>query len=709
MSFVIEGESGAFYGGARAQEVDNGVVVAAFLNAQGRGVRHSDVPAAQSLTVRYASAVPNKDGRLGLYVNNVRTTLALPHTGNWYADYRDAVFRIDIPAGATLDIRFDAGDTAANIDYLVLSADTAPPATGGGTPPPTEPEPNPVVTKIEGEAGAFYGGAKAQEVDNGVVVAAFLNAQGKGVRFSNLPATQSLTVRYASAVPNKDGRLGLYVNDVRTTLALPYTGNWYADYRDAVFRIDIPAGATLDIRFDAGDTAANIDYLVLSADTAPPATGGGTPPPTEPEPNPVVTKIEGEAGAFYGGAKAQEVDNGVVVAAFLNAQGKGVRFSNLPATQSLTVRYASAVPNRDGQLGLYVNDGGQRTTLKLPFTGNWYADYRDAGFRVDIPAGATLEIRFDAGDTAANIDYLLLSTGATPPESPPAAGGQGGGTPTPTEPPPSGGGGTINTIDTAASDMDGATDTTKPYRLYNEAYLHGAPNHDFTYKPVIHSGNSPRSGWMSMTMWGQLYGSAASPTGPYEAFPSNTRIQLRNVHAYVLSRLDRRWHLVQTSALTAGGFFLEDFANNGSLAANERSEASGGISVKLVQGRNYHFWPGVRHADGTVGGAARATFNQTSLGSSFNPQTDILGVFTTFQARLIVDNANAASDIDRCKVLGQSGADYWRSADAQFASDWSNNGAVMVGKAKYIGRQWRAFNAHTMTAAAIRANSPPLE
>jgi hypothetical protein len=64
------------------------------------------------------------------------------------------------------------------------------------------------------------------------------------------------------------------------------------------------------------------------------------------------------------------------------------------------LRYSANTP---GTLGLYVNSQPRRT---LPIVATGAGVYRDLLVHAAIPAGATVKIQFDAGDAAANLDFV---------------------------------------------------------------------------------------------------------------------------------------------------------------------------------------------------------------------------------------------------------------------------------------------------------------
>ncbi|MBD0384040.1 glycoside hydrolase family 9 protein [Paenibacillus sedimenti] len=89
-----------------------------FLEVTGDGIQFSNVPAAASLTVHYASI---NSGTYSMYVNGVKTkTINFTGNGGWFGAYTSVTVPINIPAGATLKFQCDAGDSGWNVDYIIL-------------------------------------------------------------------------------------------------------------------------------------------------------------------------------------------------------------------------------------------------------------------------------------------------------------------------------------------------------------------------------------------------------------------------------------------------------------------------------------------------------------------------------------------------------------------------------------------------------------
>jgi hypothetical protein len=231
---------------------------------------------------------------------------------------------------------------------------------------------------------------------------------------------------------------------------------------------------------------------------------------------------------------------------------------------------------------------------------------------------------------------------------------------------------TINSVATIISDMQPPQD----------AAPHGVPKHySWANGPEIAMGNNPKD-FTAMMTWGQLY--EAEQGNP----ATNTRVQLKNIKAYFLSKQDNTWRLLQSSKGVEGAAYREDFAGDANKLADVRTESDGSLSAKAGGGHNYHFW--------TQGGR-----------SPINP-SDIGGIFTTIEGRLIVDNVSQPDDRAQARYVLNVGGDYW----LDLSTTWDNfktNGGIATGRFKYVTTEWQAFNMTTLSAEEISQNPPPLE
>ncbi len=243
------------------------------------------------------------------------------------------------------------------------------------------------------------------------------------------------------------------------------------------------------------------------------------------------------------------------------------------------------------------------------------------------------------------------------------------------ETPPPVAGEIANTLERVADSMTGS----------HEGFPNGV-NSDWALKPRMGRGNNPPQDWFAVTPWGQVYlEKQGNPA-------VNTRIQVKDIAAWYISKSDGRWRKWMASASVQGNMYREDFANdatNPNPADPIRVEASGGKSAKPGGGYNFHFWP--------------ATPPRVAMDPN-----DIAGVWTVFKVRLVKDNPNGVDDRSKARFIASAGADYWRSIDAQWKSDWSNNGDIGIGKFYFVTNDWQSINFTTLTLDALRQNPPPI-
>lgn len=210
-------------------------------------------------------------------------------------------------------------------------------------------------------------------------------------------------------------------------------------------------------------------------------------------------------------------------------------------------------------------------------------------------------------------------------------------------------------------------------RWPHEARPHGlGDNVDWARHPRIGMGPTMPAGWNAMTAWGQIY--LAVEGSPAK----NVRVQIRDMNAFLLRTRDHAWITVQTSDVVEGGAYREDFAGDVNVKPDLRPEPDGGISIKLLPGYNFHFWPKT----------GRVVVDPKEIG----------GFVVTFRARLILDNPVGPDDRDQARIVGSAGGDYWKSREAGW-DQWKTNGDFAIGQFRLVRRDWRLFAAHTFSDA----------
>ena len=237
-----------------------------------------------------------------------------------------------------------------------------------------------------------------------------------------------------------------------------------------------------------------------------------------------------------------------------------------------------------------------------------------------------------------------------------------------------------NTVQTIINDM----------ALLPDAALHGTEGLSWgtgeaSPQPMPCPAKNNQGEWFEATTnWGQVY-------IPREGSPAtNTRCQVRNLITQLLDG-NGNWVQIQ-SGNAAGAAFVENFDGNASINAGIRSESAngGGISVMVGigpwTGYNFHYW--------------------SSNGRAVIDVTNIAAIFTSCEARLIIDDINEPDDRAMCKNLLQMGGDWWLNTTIGWLPDWSANSGIGSGRAKWVTPEWQSFNMCTLLPEQIIANPP---
>ncbi len=201
--------------------------------------------------------------------------------------------------------------------------------------------------------------------------------------------------------------------------------------------------------------------------------------------------------------------------------------------------------------------------------------------------------------------------------------------------------------------------------------------------PGLDYGNNPPTDWGYALPWGVIFvakeGSQAT----------NTRVEMRNMRIYVLSKRTNTWRQMGSSTTVDGSFYNEDFRQGNDIKpATMRTEPGGGVSTTPVWPYAYHFWC-----------CGRQPFDRADLG----------GVYATYQARLVVNDTSKPDDRAKARFLAYTGLDYWRDLTSGWEPGQPHNGEAGHGRMKYVTNNWRAINMTTVPAATLRANPPPME
>jgi len=218
-------------------------------------------------------------------------------------------------------------------------------------------------------------------------------------------------------------------------------------------------------------------------------------------------------------------------------------------------------------------------------------------------------------------------------------------------------------------------------RWPHEARPHGLGDDvNWARHPRIGMGRAIPAGWNAMTAWGQVY--IAMEGNPAR----NVRVQIRDMNAFLLRRSDHRWITLQHSDVVEGAAYREDFAGDVNVPPDLRAEPDGGISIKLLPGYNFHFWPKT----------GRAVVDPAEIG----------GMVVTYRARLILDDPRGPDERGRARIVAGAGGDYWKSLDAG-CDQWKTNGDFAIGQFRLVRPEWRLVAAHTFSDAELGLVSAP--
>ena len=217
-------------------------------------------------------------------------------------------------------------------------------------------------------------------------------------------------------------------------------------------------------------------------------------------------------------------------------------------------------------------------------------------------------------------------------------------------------------------------------KLPHEGLPHGIPaSYNWQAKPRP-GAVEPPAGWTAAIAWGQVYEWAGGNTA------TNTRIQIKDLALYYLSKKDNKWHLLQSSFRVEGANYREDFVDDVNKPADIRVESDGSISTTCGGGYNFHFWP--------------------STGRSKFPANEVAGCFVTVKARLIVGDKTKPDDRNKAKYLMSVGGDWWQSLTAPW-DQFKTNADMGIGRFRFISNEWKSFNMYSVPADTIRNNPPP--
>ncbi len=272
--------------------------------------------------------------------------------------------------------------------------------------------------------------------------------------------------------------------------------------------------------------------------------------------------------------------------------------------------------------------------------------------------------------------------------------------------------GIVNSIDTIIGDMS----------LENDARLDGIPDFMWAVGPnpaAVVMGADPRgckmpSWWLTMPAVKAEYKDCDLWTRFIQWFViyegvgnagHNVRVETRRPKTYYLSKSTGRWILLGQHAGTSWFPAAKSNIIGTDGSVDERTNADGSVAIKIPVKSSY-----VHHGIWPLGIVDISTI-----------VADIAAIFSTVQARLIVDDSNRPDDRPSAVLLMNSGADYYPTAGSTAADSFPPG--VGTSRAKRITSEWQSFNFATISAArqdytgasasipteVFRANPPPLD
>jgi endoglucanase Acf2 len=171
-------------------------------------------------------------------------TATVNATGGWQSWTTVTLNNIVVTAGANKILRLNISGGNFNVNWIEFVA-------------------APTSIKMEAEAGTIKGTASvySDAAASGGQGIAYISSVGAGFTLNNVPASTSFELRYASAL---SGTISYYVNGIKgANIPFSSTGNWVTTYASANVVAAIPAGAKIDIVFENGNAAMNVDYLIF--------------------------------------------------------------------------------------------------------------------------------------------------------------------------------------------------------------------------------------------------------------------------------------------------------------------------------------------------------------------------------------------------------------------------------------------------------------
>ena len=259
------------------------------------------------------------------------------------------------------------------------------------------------------------------------------------------------------------------------------------------------------------------------------------------------------------------------------------------------------------------------------------------------------------------------------------AGGAGGGSDAAVEDAGLDAGSCENTVQAIFDDM----------HLPHQGYPYGMPSsYDIYEGPVLRSIGSGESDFYVLVPGGLVYEEIGRSSS------TNTRVQIRNLRGYVLDKSDNTWKPLPGVPIEYGNS-AGDLSGSPTTATDLRQEPDG-ISARLLSGSTDAF-----------------QFNAERIDIHAIYQKDLLElathVFTTYEARLILDDEQGADDRHLARYVADADCTVWKRIDSVWEPDFSENHDLGFGRFKYVTNDWQCFNFVTdISLSDLQQNPPPL-
>jgi endoglucanase Acf2 len=190
-------------------------------------------------------AAPAAGGSLQvLLAGQVLGTATVNATGGWQSWTTVTLNNVVVTAGTNKILRLNISGGNFNVNWVEFVA-------------------VPTSIKMEAEAGTIKGTASvySDAAASGGQGMAYISTNGAGFTLNNVPASTSFELRYASTL---SGNIAYYVNGVKGgNITFNSTGNWVTTYASVNVVKTIPAAAKVDIVFENGNSALNVDYITF--------------------------------------------------------------------------------------------------------------------------------------------------------------------------------------------------------------------------------------------------------------------------------------------------------------------------------------------------------------------------------------------------------------------------------------------------------------